>query len=98
MKEFKEEKSLEELKKELETAQKAYAAMQDIVNKREAEEKQKKRAELALEKEKRKKVIEEKEEELVNLIHDYIKDYGSYKTYRNANYDDIFSHLYHLFF
>lgn len=92
------EKTLDELKAELEAARKAYASIQDSVNKREAEEKEKKRAQLALERDKRKKVIEEKEEELVNLIYDYIKDYGSYKTYKNASYDDIFSRLYSMFF
>ena len=59
------------------------------------DEADRKKALLALEKEQRTKAIEEKEEELVNMIREYIKDYGAYKT----NHDnDAFSYLYHLFF
>ena len=63
------------------------------------EEADRKRVQLALEKEQRKRTIEEKEKELTNLIHEYIKDYGSYET-RNLNVrnEDVFPYLRHLFF
>lgn len=94
----KNEKSLEELKKELETAQKSYEALREFVKEKEAEESERKRAKLALEKENRKKAIEEKEAELIALIREYIKDYGSYKTCHYTNDNLLQPHLFDLFF
>lgn len=90
------EKTLDELKKELEEARNAYIKIQDCVNQKEEKEKERKRAQLALEKENRKKVIEEKYEELTALIGEYIKDYGSCKF--NFNKDYGFTNLYRMFF
>ena len=82
MREVKNEKSLEELKQELEAAQKMYETLRQSVKEKEVEENERKRAKLALEKENRTKIIEEKERELVSLVNEYIRDYGEYKSYR----------------
>ena len=57
-----------------------------------------KQEELARTKEARKKEIELKEKELCALKRSYIKDYGSYSATRNADDDELFPYLYHLFF
>ena len=41
------------------------------------DEADRKKAQLALEKEQRKRTIDEKEKELTSLIHEYINDYGA---------------------
>ena len=68
------------------------------IEQKQKEEDDRKKAQLGLEKEKRQKAIEEKEKELISLVRDYIKDYGSYGMKRNEDNDDVFSYLYHLFF
>lgn len=106
MEEIKREKTLEELKKEYEDIENAYNSLKATIKKKEAEENERKRAQLTLEKENRKKTIEEKEKELITLVHKYIEDYGSYEFYRSfdnkdkfTNIDkDIFSYLHRLFF
>ena len=80
MKETRNEKTIEELRRELEIAQEAYKSAKEAVKQREVEETERKRVKLAIEKENRKKMLEEKEDELIRLINEYIKDYGSYKN------------------
>lgn len=98
MREVKNEKSLEELKQELEAAQKMYETLRQSVKEKEVEENERKRAKLALEKENRTKIIEEKEKELVSLVNEYIRDYGEYKGYRYVNKDAFRTHLFDWFF
>lgn len=106
MEEIKREKTLEELKKEYEDVQSTYNTLKETIKKKEAEENERKKAQLTFEKENRREVIEEKQNELIALVHKYIEDYGSYEFYRSfdnkdkfTNIDkDIFSYLHRLFF
>ena len=83
-----ENKTLEQLKAELEQAQKAFDAAKKLAEQKEAEEAERKKAELAAEKVKRKKDIEEVESHYINLVRQFIKDYGSYDVSRSYNNDD----------
>lgn len=88
----KEEKTLEQMKKEFE-------AMGKAIQQKEQEELEKKRAEervrkLELEKQKeaRKKEIDKKTEELGDLIKEFVEDYGYYSN-QNANTPDDIRNL-----
>lgn len=90
-----ENKTLEQLKKELAQAQAAYTLAKKLAEQKEKEEAERKRAELAAEKDKRKKEIEEAEKHYHNLIKRFIEDYGSYETsYSGKGEDDTFSFLF----
>ena len=92
------EKSLEVLRAEM-------AMIQGLIEAKEAEELEKKRqeeeakkAELERSKEIRRKAIQEKEEELAELIANFIKDYGHYESsVHDSNYGGILPYLWHLF-
>lgn len=75
-----------------------YKELGEVITKKKAEEEKRKQEELAHTKEARKKEIELKEKELCALKRSYIKDYGSYSATRNADDDELFPYLYHLFF
>lgn len=97
--EAKREMTLEELEAEYAKKMAKCENMRLQIEKKKQEEDDRKKAQLALDKDKRKKVIEEKEKELSGLIREYIKDYGSFNThYRSDDDKDVFSYLYHLFF
>ena len=83
----KNEKTLRQLKEEFEQAQKAYNDKRKELARKEAEEAERKQAELALVKDKRYKEIQKKQEEIKRLINEDIKDYGSIKL--NGQADDI---------
>lgn len=91
--------TLEELEAEYAMRMAKCEAMRLQIEKNKREEEYRKKAQLALEKESREKLIEAKEQELITLIKDYINDYGTYsKRITNRSDDDLFSYLYHLFF
>ena len=75
-----------------------YKELGEVITKKKAEEEKRKQEELAHTKEARRKEIELKEKELCALKRSYIKDYGSYSATRNADDDELFPYLYHLFF
>ena len=83
----KNEKTLEQLKEEFEQAQKAYNDKREELARKEAEEKQRKQAELELVKNKRYQEIQKKQEEIKKLINEYIKDYGSIRL--DGQTDDV---------
>lgn len=78
-------KTIDELKTEVEAAQRAYEEAQKQLKALEAEEKARKKKELELRKEDRLKEIVAKEKELARLVKEYINDYGSLKL---VNCDD----------
>ena len=95
-------KTLDQLEAELEAAKKQYEDAQKSVTKKKAEEADRKKAELALVKEKRRMEIEDTEKKLNELYAAYLKDYGSieWRMSNSADDDDLLSHLlrHHLFF
>lgn len=85
----------EELTKKVEEAKKAFECLNEQLQQQKKEEEAKRQAELELEKEARIKEIEIKEKELNELVHLFIKDYGSFYTARNSNDLD---HILKMFF
>ena len=74
--------------KEYEAATDYAKCILDCAEKIKQEEEDKKRAELALEKDKRRKEIEEARQKLFDLEKAFIKDYGSYTFTGAYNTDD----------
>ena len=70
--------TIEELKKMYEDSLKESDTLGEMLRQKEQEEEDRKRAELALQKETRKKEIDEVLEKYNKLVQDYIKDYGTY--------------------
>ena len=102
----KREMSIEELEKQCKAASETFNALSEQLKKAKKEEEERKNAQLALNKEARKKEIEVKQKEieikqneLSELIHAYLKDYGSYSTTRNYKQQDDngFPYLWHWF-
>lgn len=92
MENIKREKTIEELRVELDEAIKAYETAKDNQLKRELEEKKRKEEELSKEKETRETEIRHKEQELLELYKAFIRDYGSISTwYKFDDYDDFFN-------
>ena len=96
--EAKREMTLEELEAEYAKKIAKCETMRIQIEKKKKEEADKKKAQIAIDKENRKKIIEEKEKELIGLVRDYIKDYGAYGINHTDENNDVFSYLYHLFF
>lgn len=90
--------TLEELEKQYNEAAENYKNASEAYIAKKKEEDDKKKAALALEKEARKKEIEEAEEHYHALIAAYIKDYGSYSATRSYKSDDEFPYIHHWFF
>lgn len=95
-------KTLDQLEAEFEVAKKQYEDAQKSLNKKKAEEADRRKAELALMKEKRRMEIEDTEKKLNELCTAYLKDYGSIEWRMSNSEDDdgLLSHLlrHHLFF
>lgn len=90
MKDNNENKTLEQLRAELEQAQKVCGDIQKNIAQKETEEANRKKAELNAQKNKRKKEIEEAAKHYQTLIKEFIKDYGSYTAnYSIDNNDEI---------
>jgi hypothetical protein len=86
--------TLEELEKQYKEAEEKYKNIAETYAAKKKEEEDKKREALAVEKEVRKKEIEEVGEHLCSLITAYVKDYGSYSATRSYH-DDDFPYLWH---
>ncbi len=80
------EKTLEQLYAEMEQAQMAYNTAKKLEEQKKKEEAERKMAELALEKDKRKKEVDDAVENAVELVKKYIEDYGSFSITDNVNY------------
>lgn len=76
----KRELTLDELKKQLSKLGEEYSNLNEIIKKREVEEEDRKKAQLALEKETRKNEVDEALEKYIDLLHAYLEDYGSYSN------------------
>ena len=76
------EKTLEQLKEELEAAKTTLATIQEAVDQKEAEEEKQRQTKLAEEKEARRAEIEATEKRLIKLKAEFAKDYGSYSSVR----------------
>lgn len=87
------EKTLEELKVEAELAQKAYATALKAEEQKKKAEEEKKRAELAAVREKREEEIADLMSKLEQLLVEYNRDYGAYRTNRSG----IFGSLWPIF-
>ncbi len=76
----KKEFTIEELKKMYEDALKESNTLGEMLKQKEKDEEDRKKAQLALEKDNRKKEVDEAFEKYNNLRKAYIKDYGAYTT------------------
>ena len=72
--------TIEELKQACDEARDNFKTLNDQLNKAIKEEEDRKKAELALEKETRRKEVDEARDKYFTLVKEYIKDYGSYTT------------------
>ena len=81
-----EEKTLEQLKAEYEQAQKAFNDKKAEIEKQEAEATERKKAKLALEKNNRKEEIKKAKRYYLDLVKQYLDDYGSYED--SCQYED----------
>lgn len=77
--------NIEELTKQTEDAKKTFEALNEQLTKAKQEEADRRKAQLALEKETRKKEVEEAFDKYNQLLQDYIRDYGSYSTTRGSH-------------
>lgn len=84
------EKTLAQLKAEFEQAQKAFNDAKRLAEQKEKEEAERKKAELILEKDKRKKEVDEAIKHCSKLLKAYIEDYN---TLSITDYIDDFSFL-----
>jgi hypothetical protein len=84
----KKEFTSEELAKACEEAKKNFEKLNEQYLKAKREEEEEKAAQLALEKEARKKEVDEAYDKYLELLSAYVKDYGSYST--TAYSDDWF--------
>ena len=88
----KKEFTIEELKQQCEDAKKNFETINEQLTKAIKEEEDRKKAQLALEKEQRRKELDTAFEDYQNLLKDFIRDYGSYrKTYSPDYWYGFFS-------
>lgn len=91
----KEGKTLKQLKEEFEQAQKAYNDKKEELARKEAEEAKRKMAQLESEKAKRREEIEKAKKHYLDLIQQYIKDYGKFEfDYSYSEDDNLLSFLF----
>ena len=81
----KKEFTIEELKKMYEDSLKESNTLGEMLKQKEQEEEDRRKAQLALEKENRKKELDDAVERVDDLLQAYIKDYGSYSAKYNGN-------------
>ena len=80
--------NIEEMKKQYAEAQEKADELKKTLNKAIQDEEDRKKAELALAQEARKKEVDEAFQNYRNLLNDYIEDYGSY--HRTSDADAFF--------
>ena len=78
--------TLEELRKMYENALKESSSIGEMLKQKEKEEEERKRAQLALEKEARKKEVDEAFENYNKLLKEYVEDYGAYSSKVDASW------------
>ena len=102
MKDEKREMTIEELEKQVSEMKEQYEDLNKKLKQKKQDEADRKKAQLAAEKDTRYKEIEEVSNHLNQLISDYTKDYGRFSFTRSySNNDDYkydFPYLYHWFF
>lgn len=102
MKDEKREMTIEELEKQVSEMKEQYEDLNKKLKQKKQDEADRKKAQLAAEKDTRYKEIEEVSKHLNQLISDYTKDYGRFSFTRSySNNDDYkydFPYLYHWFF
>lgn len=102
MKDEKREMTIEELEKQVSEMKEQYDDLNKKLKQKKQDEADRKKAQLAAEKDTRYKEIEEVSKHLNQLISDYTKDYGRFSFTRSySNNDDYkydFPYLYHWFF
>lgn len=102
MKDEKREMTIEELEKQVSEMKEQYEDLNKKLKQKKQDEENRKKAQLAAEKDTRYKEIEEVSKHLNQLIADYTKDYGRFSFTRSySNNDDYkysFPYLYHWFF
>jgi hypothetical protein len=81
--------TIKELAQQCEEAKKNFEALSEQLKKAQQDEEDRKKAQLALEKENRKKKVDDAFENYRKLLKAYIEDYGSYHT--ESASDDWFS-------
>ena len=79
--------TIEDMRKQLQEAQKRADELRENLNKAVQEEEDRKKAQLALEKENRKKEVDEAYENYNTLLKAYIKDYGTYSNITTSSTD-----------
>jgi ABC-type transporter Mla subunit MlaD len=79
--------TIEDMRKQLQEAQKRADELRENLNKAVQEEEDRKKAQLALEKENRKKEVDEAYENYHTLLKAYIKDYGTYSNITTSSND-----------
>jgi hypothetical protein len=92
MEKGKRELTIEELEKQLADVNETRKFLSETLAKKKKAEKEKKEAQLALEKENRKKEVDEAYETYRILVNNYVRDYGSYSTVTNG--DDLMTGLF----
>lgn len=99
MKDEKREMTIEELEAEYKKVSEQYDNLGAQIKKKKQEEEDRKKAQLAIEKDARYKEIEEVGKHLNELIKDYTRDYGSFSfSRRSLNNDDPIFRLPYWFF
>ena len=81
--------NIEELKKQYEEAKNNFETLGEQLKKAKQEEEDRKKAQLALEKEARKSEVSEAWDNYSKLLKAYIKDYGSYTKITSSKSDDF---------
>ena len=97
MEDNKREMTIEELAEQYKKISEQAYVLENQLKKKKQEEEDRKKAQLALEKDARYKEIEEVQKHLDNLIKDYVKDYGSFSFTKDYSSND-FPYLRHWFF
>jgi chromosome segregation ATPase len=70
--------TIEDMRRQCEEAKKNFETLNEQLKKAEQEEEERKRAQLALEQEARKKEVDDAIENVKDLVAAYVEDYGSY--------------------
>lgn len=90
--------TLEELRKMYEDSLKESNTLGEMLKQKEKEEKDRKRTQLALEKETRKKEVSDAFNNYIKLRDAYVEDYGSYTLTTSGTNDSFLNTLYNTFF
>ena len=78
--------TVEELRKMYENSLKESNTLGEMLRQKEKDEEDRKKAQLALEKDKRKKKVDDAYEKYYKLVQAYIEDYGQYEYKTNASW------------